>query len=92
MYSIMGYSNLAREEANGMAKKSGRTLVLACVLFVFVCLLLSGGWRLIGSSAQEENTPVRPAASIRAVLSSPAAYRMETGIAQRRDQSAQCGI
>ena len=72
-----------------MAKKSERSLMLFCVLFIFGCLLLSGGWRLVGSRAQEESMQVRPFATIRAVLSGAIASRTETGMAVRRDQSAQ---
>lgn len=72
-----------------MAKKSERSLVLLCVLFVFVCLLLSGGSRLIGSNMHEENLPERPFASIRTVLCAPAGQISMIGSVQRREQGAQ---
>ena len=85
----MGYSNLAREEADKMAKRSEQKLLLVCVLFVFVCLLLSGGSRLIGSDVQVDPMPARSFASIRAVLSSPVERHAETGCAPGRSQSTQ---
>ena len=44
----MGNPNLMREEACVMRKRSERSLVLFAMIFVFACLLLSGGSRLIG--------------------------------------------
>ena len=45
----MGNTNLMREEACVMRKRSERSLVLFSMIFVFACLLLSGGSRLIGA-------------------------------------------
>ena len=73
-----------------MAKRSEQKLLLVCVLFVFVCLLLSGGSRLIGSDdMQVDPMPARSFASIRAVLSSPVECHAETSCAPGRSQSAQ---
>lgn len=85
----MGYSNLAREEADKMAKRSEQKLLLVCALFVFVCLLLSGGSRLIGTDSQMEPMPERSFASIRAVLTSPVERHAETGYVPGRSQSTQ---
>lgn len=64
----MGYPNLAREEADELAKKGERSLLLLCMFFAFACLLLSGGWRLVGSAQEDDLIPVRAYASIRTVL------------------------
>lgn len=88
MYSIMGYPNLAWEEADVMAKKSERSLLLVCMLFVFVCLLLSGGSRLIGSEIQEKPMQLRPPESICAELSRVIAQRIESSLVIRREHSA----
>ena len=55
----MGNPNLMREEARLMRNRSERSLVLFAVIFVFVCLLLSGGSRLIGH--EDEVIPVQMA-------------------------------
>jgi len=86
----MGYLNLAREEADEMAKKGERSLVLLCVVFGFVCLLLSGGWRLVGTAAGgEEPMPVREFAQVRAVLSQAQEPPAQTGVSVQREESAQ---
>ena len=55
----MGIPNLMREEACDMTKRSERSLVLFAMIFVFACLLLSGGSRLIGHEG--EAVPVQRA-------------------------------
>lgn len=67
-----------------MAKKSERSLLLVCMLFVFVCLLLSGGWRLVGSEEENNLIRIRPVASVRAVLTSPSEQRIPTGSVIRK--------
>jgi len=71
-----------------MTKKSERSMLLACMLFVFVCLLLSGGWRLVGS--QEEDNLIRPrtAVSVRAVLTSASRQQNPVGSVMRKGMDA----
>lgn len=71
-----------------MTKKSGRSLLLWCMVFAFACLLLSGGGRLI-AGGEEPMIPARPAASVRAVLSSAPPVRAQTGaLVRERADSA----
>ena len=73
-----------------MAKKGERSLMLLCAICCFFCLLLSGGWRLVGSDAgQQEPITVRSFASIRAVISSAPAPQGETNISVQREENAQ---
>lgn len=72
-----------------MAKRSGRSLLFVCTLFVFACLLISGGSRLIGSDVQENPIPVRSAASIRAVLTNAITHRAQVGVQLRHEQRSQ---
>ena len=74
----MGYPNLEREEAGNMTRKCERKLLLACMLFAFACLILSGGWRLVASQGEDDWTPVRPYAQIRAVISAAPAQMSQT--------------
>ena len=67
-----------------MAKKGERSLLLLCMVFVFACLLLSGGWRLVGRGQEDTLIPERPYASIRAALSSIPAQTAETVSPMRR--------
>jgi len=66
-----------------MARKNERSILLFCMLFVFACLLLGGGWRLIGGEPSDDSIPVRPYTAIRAALSQAPAGVQE-GISQMR--------
>lgn len=88
MYLIMGYPNLVREEADEMAKKGERSLLLLCMLFAFACLLLSGGWRLVGSAQEDDLIPVRTYASIRTVLTNAGMRAEESASPVRRTPAA----
>ncbi|MBR5302839.1 MAG: hypothetical protein IKU38_08395 [Clostridia bacterium] len=72
-----------------MGRKSERKLLLACMLFVFACVILSGGWRLVAANAQEAPLPVRSYAQIRAVLSAAPAQPSQTVSPVRRDAGMQ---
>ena len=85
----MGYPNLAREEAGEMARKSERKLLLACMLFVFACVILSGGWRLVAGYGEDQSMPVRPYAQIRAVLSAAPVQPSQTVSPVRREAGTQ---
>ena len=85
----MGYLNLAWEEAGEMGRKSERKLLLVCMLFVFACVILSGGWRLVAIQTPEEPVPVRPYAQIRAVISAAPMQPSQTVSPVRRETSMQ---
>ena len=72
-----------------MTKKHERSLLLACMLFVFVCLLLSGGWRLVESRQEDTQIPERSYASIRAAFSPTHARAQESASMARRESAAQ---
>ncbi|MBR5301796.1 MAG: hypothetical protein IKU38_03080 [Clostridia bacterium] len=72
-----------------MTRKSGRSVLLFCMLFAFACLLLSGGWRLVGSAHADDPIPVRPYASIRAAFSTAQERTQESVAAVRRVSCAQ---
>lgn len=75
----MGFPNLAQEEAKIMPKRSERSLVLFSMVFVFVCLLFSGGSRLIGGQIPEDPIEERPVSLVRAAFTGMPAPRAETG-------------
>lgn len=85
----MGFPNLEREEAKTMRRRNGRSLILAGLAFVFVCLLLSGGSRLIGHSGDVETVPCRPVPSIEAMLTGVQDRNLQTGCVCRKEHSAQ---
>lgn len=70
-----------------MEKRSGRMLMLLSMVFVFCCLLLSGGSNLIAGSDEENAIPIRSVSAIRAVLSSASAPRMESSCAPRSGET-----
>lgn len=72
-----------------MMKRSERSLLLVCMLFVFVCLLISGGSRLIGCELPEKPLQVRSLVSVCAELSQAAAQRIESVLVAWRVFSAQ---
>ncbi|MBQ4264679.1 MAG: hypothetical protein IJB85_04125 [Clostridia bacterium] len=71
-----------------MEKKAERSIVLLAVLFVFACLLLSGGWRLIGTSCEASPDSVRQQMPVRAAITSMPAPCSELGAAPTRGQIA----
>lgn len=79
----MGDPNLMQEEAGEMTGKSGRSILLLSMVFAFICLLLGGGWRLVGGQ-KDDPVPVRPYASIRAALSSAEAAPVHSASLMRR--------
>ena len=85
----MGFLNLAGEEAKQMARRSERSLALLFVCFAFGCLLLGGGWRLIGTQGEENAMPGRATTLVRAALVSAPAPRAETGMTHPRAHSVQ---
>lgn len=52
-----------------MARKIERPMLLFVMLFAFACLLLGGGWRLVGHQQEDYLIPVRPYTAIRSALS-----------------------
>ncbi len=70
-----------------MEKRSGRTLMLLSMVFVFFCLLLNGGSNLIAGPHEENAMPERPFPAIGAVLSSAPAPRMESGCVSQGSQA-----
>ena len=72
-----------------MARKSEQTILLFCMLFAFACLLLGGGWRLVGGEQADDPIPVRQYASIRAAFSPVNAKTEESAFAVRRENAAQ---
>lgn len=85
----MGYPNHMREEACEMARKSERTILLFCMLFAFACLLLGGGWRLVGTQQEDDLIPARPYASIRAAYSAAQTGAQQSAAAVRRESAVQ---
>ena len=85
----MGYPNLEREEAGEMTRKSEQKLLLACMLFVFACVILSGGWRLVGGQPQADLIPARNYVQIRAVLSPAPAQPSQSVSLVRRENGMQ---
>jgi len=53
-----------------MTRRSGRSMLLFVLLFAFSCLLLGGGWRLVGHQLADDPIPARPYTVIRTALSS----------------------
>lgn len=67
-----------------MTRKSERSVLLFCMLFAFACLLLGGGWRLVGCQQEDDLIPVRPYAAIRTALSSGQTNTQESLSVARR--------
>ena len=76
----MGNPNLMREEACVMRKRSERSFVLFAMIFVFSCLLLSGGSRLIGHE-EGEHVQLEDVSPVRAAFSAAPAPQGEMGLA-----------
>jgi len=88
----MGNPNLMQEEVRAMRKRSERSLVFFAVIFVFACLLFSGGSRLIGHEG-EESVPVQSVSAAAAQFcampapDAPVGHTPVLGIALRRELS-----
>jgi len=76
----MGNPNHMREEARDMTKRSERSLVLFAVIFVFACLLLSGGSRLIGHTVEDVPVQMADVSRVRTAFSAAPAPLCEMGI------------
>ena len=63
-----------------MTKRSERSLVLFAVIFVFACLLLSGGSRLIGHAGEDVPVQMTDVSGITAVLSAAPAPPCQMGL------------
>ena len=72
-----------------MARKSARSALLFGMLFAFACLLLSGGWRLVGTQQEDDLMPARPYASIRAAISAVQTCAQHSASAVRRESAVQ---
>ena len=70
-----------------MERRSERFVALLAVLFVFSCLLLSGGSRLIGFSGEEIPVPVRQVMHVHAALSRMPEPSAELASVPARQQS-----
>lgn len=62
-----------------MRKRSERSLVLFAVFFVFACLLLSGGSRLIGHE-ERASVQIADVSGVAAAFSAAPSQRSETGV------------
>ena len=63
-----------------MRNKSERSLVFLAVIFVFACLLLSGGWRLIGHEGEEAPVQMADVPMIATAFSAAPAPLCEMGL------------
>ena len=72
-----------------MARKSERSIVFLFICFVFICLLLGGGSRLIGEQGEGEAMPEQAASPMRAAFVSAPAPKAETGTAHQREHIVQ---
>lgn len=72
-----------------MARRSERSLVFLLISFAFVCLLLSGGSRLIGAQGGKESMPQQGDSLVQAAFVSAPAPQAETGTAHPREHSVQ---
>lgn len=81
----MGNPNLMREEACDMRNRSERSLVLFAVIFVFACLLLSGGSRLIGHAGEDVPMQMADVSQVRSALSAAPAPLCEMGLEPIRE-------
>lgn len=76
----MGHLNYMQEEADAMSRNSGKTLALAVVLFVFSCLLISGGPRLVGHADECRAESIRAPIPVAAALSAAPERQGETAL------------
>lgn len=72
-----------------MPRRSERSLVFLLISFAFVCLLLSGGSRLIGAQGGEESMPQQGDSLVQAAFVSAPAPIAETGAAHQREHCVQ---
>ena len=63
-----------------MTKRSERSLMLFAVIFVFACLLLSGGSRLIGHAAEDVPVQMADVSRVRSALSAAPAPLCQMGL------------
>lgn len=69
-----------------MRKRSERSLVLLSVMFVFACLLIAGGSRLVGHEEQEAPLSAAAGTLVRAALCSAPSEQQETCGTVRQEQ------
>lgn len=62
-----------------MRKRSERWLVLFALIFVFACLLVTGGERLIGHEGEETPSPARSVSAVCAAFSAMPAPVSQSG-------------
>lgn len=72
-----------------MKRRGERSLVFLFICFAFVCLLISGGSRLIGGQSEERAGTERTDALMRAAFVSAPAPRAETEAAKPHEQLVQ---
>ena len=72
-----------------MARRSERSLVFLLISFAFVCLLLSGGSRLIGAQGGKESMPQQGNSLVQAAFVSAPAPIAETGATHQREHCVQ---
>lgn len=75
-----------------MRKRNERSLVLFALIFVFACLLLTGGSRLIGHEGEDTSPPVRSVSAISAAISAMPASASEAGHAPVRGMDRQSTV
>lgn len=72
-----------------MRRRSERSLLLLGLFFVFACLLISGGSRLIGHEMQEDSMPMQRGTLIAAAFSAMPAPLAQLSDAPARGEEAQ---
>ena len=72
-----------------MSRRNERSIVFLLACFAFMCLLLSGGSRLIGTTEQEESLPERTDSLLRAAFVSAPAPKPEQGTLHQRERFVQ---
>ena len=72
-----------------MRKRSERSLVLFALIFVFACLLLTGGERLIGHEGEENPAPARSVSTVSAALCAMPAPVAQSGHVPARETDGQ---
>ena len=72
-----------------MTRKCARAMLLACMLFAFACLMVSGGWRLVAGYGEGQLAQQRPYAQSRAEISSAPANPSQTVSPVQRESGVQ---
>lgn len=86
----MGFHSYVREEAAAMNRLHMRSVALAFSLFVFTCLLVTGGYRLVGHEcAQEQFHRDEPVVAVRGLLCAPPEQRPEVSLTMQREKALQ---